>query len=357
MSDRLPVVDACVHPIVRRAEDLKGFVPEPWSHKFWPGTERYHYPHPSSEYAAWARPPGGLPGSDPELMAQHLFAERGFESAVLLPLTRGLIPDADLGTAVCRGTNQWLATTWLDSDAASGRFKGTIRVNAMDPDGAVAEIEQWAADPRFVQVGVPMESHAPYGNRQYFKIWEAAAKRGLPVVVHPDFAPGVEFAPSPVGHPRWYVEFASFYSGTYFYHLASWIAEGVFDRLENLKVVFADGGLDLLMPYMWRLDEHWRAVRFEHPWTKKDPTLYLRDHVRFITHRMEGPEQVDRVPGWFEIADAEHLLMYGSNYPHWTFAEPDEVVPQNLSEAVRRRILRDNATELYEADRKAIASS
>jgi len=352
MSERLPIIDAAVHPMVQTADELKKYVPSPWNHSFWPGTERYHYPHPTSEYAGWTRPAGALPGSDPELLSRHLFAERGFEQAVLLPLTRGLIPDPALGSAVCRGTNEWLAQTWLGEWNTEKRFKGTIRVNPMDPQAAVAEIEHWAGHPDMVQVGVPMESHAPYGERQFFKIWEAAEKHGLPVAVHPDFAPGVEFAPSPAGHPRWYVEFASFYSGTFFYHLSSWIAHGVFDHLEGFKVVFADGGLDLLMPYMWRLDEHWRALRYEHPWTKKEPTLYLKDHVRFVTQRMEGPEEPDKVPGWFEIAHADALLMYGSNYPHWTFAEPEAVVPATLAEQQRRRILFENAAALYSPDQR-----
>jgi predicted TIM-barrel fold metal-dependent hydrolase len=351
------LIDSSVHPQVPKAEDLKQYVAAPWNQKFWPGTERYHFPHPVSEYLGWARPAAGLPGSDPALMAKHLFEDRSFDYAVLLPLTRGLVPDVDLGTAICAGTNRWLSETWLGAANEHGRFKGSIRVNPMDPQGAVREIEQWAGHPHMVQVAVPMEAHSPYGQRQFFPIWEAAARHNLPVAVHPDFAPGVEFSPSPVGYPRWYIEFASFYSGTFYYHLSNLIAEGVFDRLPNLVFVFPDGGLDLLMPSMWRLNEHWRALRFEHPWTKKQPTEYLRDHVRFCTHRMEGPDSAEQIPGWLEIADAEHLLMYASNYPHWTFAEPAQVVPATLPEAARRMILGENAGRLYRIAGRAPAGA
>jgi predicted TIM-barrel fold metal-dependent hydrolase len=340
------VIDCGIHPIVRSEDELRSFMPTPWRQKLFPGPQRYHYAHPESEYVAGSRPASGLPGSDRELLEAAVFGEAGASHAILLPLTRGLSPDVDLGSMICAATNAWLVETWLGEGNAHGRYRGSIRVNAHDPSRAVEEIERWRDHPGMVQVAVATEAHAPYGKREYFPIWEAAAAAGLPVVVHADVAAGVEFFPTPVGYFRHFAEFSAFASMTFFYHLSSFIAEGVFERLPDLKVVFADGGLDVLGPLMWRLDEHWRALRYEHPWVAHVPTEYLMPHVRFWTHRLEGPTDEARVAGVMEVTEAADLEIYASRYPFWTHRKPDAAV-RGATPAAAGRILAGGARDLY----------
>jgi uncharacterized protein len=44
--------------------------------------------------------------------------------------------------------------------------------------------------------------------------------------------------------------------------------------------------------------------------------------------------------------DAEHILMFSSDYPHWDFDSPTRAFPR-LPEHVHRAIFSDNARELF----------
>jgi predicted TIM-barrel fold metal-dependent hydrolase len=44
--------------------------------------------------------------------------------------------------------------------------------------------------------------------------------------------------------------------------------------------------------------------------------------------------------------DAEHILMFASDYPHWDFDSPTHAFPP-LPDELWQRIFRQNALELY----------
>ncbi len=351
---RLEVVDAAVHPMVRRSDELRQYMKEPWRSRVFPPPHRYLYPAPTGippfgEYREDARSADALPGSDPDLLAAHMLA-CGIDAAILLPLTRGLLPDADMNTVICAATNDWLAGTWLSEWNTAGRYFGSVRVNPEDPDAAAQEIERWAHHPRMVQIAVPLESHQPYGQRRYFKIWEAAARYRLPIAVHTDGGAGVDFKPIAIGYPLQYIEYSTMYPLNFIYHLASLIAEGVFERLPEVKFVFADGGQDMLMPLMWRMDMDWLYSRSETPWVKRKPSEYLRAHVRFCTSRLEAPGDPSVSEEWIEMTDATELLLFATNYPHWSSMSVADLFHGHTSDA-GRRILGGNARTWYDLER------
>jgi len=339
------LIDASVHPSVRKGDDLREYMELPWKKRVFSPVHRYAYSSPRGEYYEPARPADGLPGSDVALTEETLFAQGGVDHAILVPLTRGINMDSAVSSAVCAATNRWLADTWLGTANAHGRFKGTIRVNPRDPEQAVEEIARWADHPHMVQVGVPMAALAPYGEPSYFPIWQAAAQTGLPVVVHLDGGSGIGYPSSPVGDFRLHIEYSTFGAYTFAYHLASLIMHGVFDRLDDLVFVFGDGGIDLVMPMVWRLIADWRAGTDDHPWTRQSPPTYLRGHVRFVSSRMEGPSQAAQRARWLELVDARHLLLYGSAYPLWTYAPPAALELED--DALAAHVLGGNAAALY----------
>jgi predicted TIM-barrel fold metal-dependent hydrolase len=331
-------------------DDIRNFMDEPWRSRRFPGPFRYLHPAPTGEppygeFLKDARSPDALPASDPIKVGRHL-DELGVGRAILIPLTRGLLPDTDVGNAICSATNLWLTETWLGEWNQEKRWLGSIRVNTRDPEAAVKEIERWAGHPSVVQVAVPMEAHSPYGQRHYFRIWEAASAYGLPVAVHADGGAGADFYTSPNGYPRTYLEYHALYPMTFIYHLASLIAEGVFERLPDVRFVFADGGLDLLAPLMLRMDTDWPISRIETPWVTRAPSDYLREHVRFCSARLEGPSDPAIRQEWFEVAGIGELLMFASNYPHWTTNAASHLFPE-LTPENRQRLLKDNASAFY----------
>jgi predicted TIM-barrel fold metal-dependent hydrolase len=112
-------------------------------------------------------------------------------------------------------------------------------------------------------------------------------------------------------------------------------------------IVFADGGFDLLWPLLWRLDKDWRGNRDEVPAAALAPGEYLRDHVRFILHRFEGPAAREARRDWLSAsAGAEDLLLYGSNAPQWDIFSAQDAA-DCLPEPMRERVLRRNAEAIY----------
>lgn len=366
ISSQTMIIDAAVHPMVHykgdqsggwlpSSDELRRYLEEPWRSSPIPPPSRYFYPAPTGEapfgeYRESARVGDELPCADPDTL-KHFMTNMGVSKVVLLPLTRGLIPDMDLSNVVCSATNAWLADAWLDTDA-DGVYFGSIRVNPGDPDAAVREIEKWSRHARMVQVAIPLEAHSPYGQRNYFRIWEAAASNGLPVAVHSDGGAGTDFYPAANGYPRHFIEYNSMFSVNFICHLVSLIAEGVFERLPTLKFVFADGGHDMLMPLMWRMDMDWPISGVRLPWVKRRPSEYLKSNVRFCTASLEGPIAGPRAPevddDWLAISDAGNLLMFSSNYPHWTSQTPQEFA-SFIPAAIQQRLLSNNALEWYGA--------
>lgn len=363
-ADAPPVqVDACVHPFPRYPTELRDYFPLEYRQRFLPGLGRHFYPPPVTEFsdavlaalpplpedvvdgrvlnvASSMGPPleTVFPGSDPEVLQRDVLAG-GVDHAVLVPFTRGLIPDPKLANVVCEGTNRWLAEVWLQRSRSQRRLWGSIRINPDDPDHAVTEIARWADQPGFVQVAVPMQSHHPYGEPRFHPVWEAAAEHGLPVAVAADRANVVEFDATYVGAPTHFIEFASQYPLVSLTHLVSLIAHGVFDRIPDVRFVFTDGAFDLLNPIIWRFDKDWRPAHVEVPWVRELPSDYLLKHVRFCSNAFEGPpltDDPDIYPRWLEVSRANELLMHASHYPfRHSIGPSQQALRQRLGPQVR----------------------
>jgi predicted TIM-barrel fold metal-dependent hydrolase len=348
------VVDVNVHPFFASSAALRGYLPGEYRTRGIPDIESFWYQAPDGDYAQELYG-DGHPGSDPARVSRDLFEVGGVDLAVLNPRTRGSLPDRRLNSAICAGTNEWLAAEWLDSDAGRGRFRGTIRVNPEDVEGAIGEIERWAADPRMVQVGVPLQSREPYGKPQFEPLWKTAASHGLPVAVTINGGAGVEYPPTATGHARTYLHYAAYMPLNYFNHLTNLILEGVFDRIPELMFVFPEGGIDILTPLMWRLDTFWRAFRDQTPWVLKYPSEYLEAHARFGIG-LEGPLGDVPADEWLDQMDKGILLMYASNYPYWSWLRPDELAT-GFTPRQRAGIMSGNATELYRLGTQATKTS
>ena len=110
-----PVIDASVHIFFGSTPELRGVMREPFKSRGFPDYEMDWYGAPGGEYLKEARGPDGqYPGSDPAIVAQHLFADRGVDVAVLHPMGRGIMPDRHLGTAILAAHNEMLVSRWLD---------------------------------------------------------------------------------------------------------------------------------------------------------------------------------------------------------------------------------------------------
>jgi uncharacterized protein len=348
MSD-VPFIDAGVYPLFPTNDSLREYLPEEFRSRGIPTVEPHWYQTPGGDYhdslyAADDR----RPGSDPARVAQDLFETLGAAAVILNPPTRGNLPDYLLNDAICSATNEWLAERWLEE--ADRRFRGSIRVNPEHPEAAVREIELWADHPGMVQVGVPLQSREPYGKPQFLPIWRSAAEHGLPVAVRLNSGAGIDYPPTPSGHPRTHAQYATCVPLNYFYHLASLLIEGVFEHIPSLTFVFADGGIDTLTSLIWRLDTFWRAFRDQTPWVSRYPSGYLAKNVRFCSSMLDGPDTEELEAAWLRQLGKDDLMMYASSYPYWSLMRPDEV-GAGVSSEQATKVLWANAAALYGIER------
>ena len=120
--------------------------------------------------------PGGAPDSDIDVLRAQLLDEYGTDIAILIPLTFVLEGPTAYKAALCRAINDWVAQEWLDRDP---RLRASLNVPFDSPDLAVAEIERFADDARFVQVMVRGDTQSEWGDRKYWPIYKAAEAADL----------------------------------------------------------------------------------------------------------------------------------------------------------------------------------
>jgi len=212
--------------------------------------------------------------------------------------------------AVARAINDWLRSEWLDRDE---RLRASLCVSALDMDAAVAEVERLGADPRFVQVLLPVRSDTPYGNVRYHPLYDAAVRHDLAIGLHAWGRPGN--APGLSGFAATYMEDYLANSQVVQTQLVSLVSEGVFDRFPELRVALIECGFTWLPSLLWRFDKDWKGVWREVPWVRERPSDYVRRHFRATTE----PAQLPRAPGdraaLLDMVGVD-MLMFASDHPH-----------------------------------------
>jgi hypothetical protein len=352
-ASRLGVIDCDIHPARRSDRDLHPYLEKRWrdlAETFGTG-RRLGYvdgvAYPKGQPAAARRdawpPEGGQPGSSLSFMrTQHLDAN-GIAFGILNPLGisgQGL-RNLDLAAAYARAVNDWQVAEWV---APEPRLRASVVVSAEDPPAAVAEIERRAGDKAFAHVLLLTRTADPLGQRKYWPIYEAAARAGLPVGIHAFGYGGWPMTPG--GWPSYYIEEMTGHAQTAQSQLVSLLLEGVFERIPALRVVLIEAGFAWAPSLLWRLDKHWSRMRAETPHLRRPPSDYARESVWWTTQPMEEPErhrQLLDVIGWL----GWDRLLFATDYPHWDFDNPSEVLPNGGTEAQRRGLFRDNAAKLY----------
>jgi predicted TIM-barrel fold metal-dependent hydrolase len=357
-ATRLKVADCDLHPVPNSTKDLYPFMEKRWQAHFESfGARRRQgifqgpaYPKGQPEAArrdAW--PPGGRPGSSLEFMQKQHLDPNGVELGVLTVINPhpGNYQNAEQSIAMCRAVNDWQIAEWTSKDR---RLKGSILAAYEHGTAAVAEIERLAGDPNFVQVFLLSRTAQPLGNRGYWPIYEAASKAGLPVGIHAFGNSGFPFTSS--GWPSYYVEEMTGHAQSCQAQVTSLVIEGVFEKFPGLRVVFIESGFAWLPSLAWRLDVHWRKLKAENPMLKRLPSEYIRDHVFVTTQPMEEPERPRHLLDLIDWIGWDRVL-YASDYPHWDFDDPAQVLPGGATDEQRRKLFLENALALYKVSQAA----
>ncbi len=296
------------------------------------------------------RPATGRPGSS--LIQVQREALDGFGTSIaIINCLYGvqLFFSEDMGAAFARALNAWIAAEWLDRDP---RLRASIVLPVQSPELAVAEIERWAGDPRFVQVLMLVGGDMPLGKRAYWPIYAAAERHGLAVGIHAGSS--YHNPPTPVGWSSTHTEDYVNQSQAFQSQLSSLICEGVFNRYPALKVVLLESGFTWLPAHIWRLTKFWRGLRMEIPWVDRAPMDIVRSNVRFSLQPVDGPPDAASLARLIEHMQSDELLLFSTDYPHWQFDGTD-AMPAGISPALARKIMIDNPRATYGRIKETVA--
>jgi predicted TIM-barrel fold metal-dependent hydrolase len=358
------MVDCDIHPYPGPATRhlLVESTPEPWRSRFFePGakTTRHgnsiiwdppEYAETKSKRKNTLPPDGGPACSDPAFASKQLFYQLGVDIGVLQPLYNAEVsPDADL--ARCMGLTGWLAEAWLSSAPNwHGRWRGSICGTWWNPEGTAREIDRWAGHPMMVQVLIPPEIRIGMGDPRHDPIFEAACRNSIPIACHIGRGPDDRLPLPPYGPGSWYLDtFSSLIPLNVIAHLTSLVFDGAFERHPELRIAMVETGWSFVLPVLWRMDAYWRVLRHDLPQVKRPPSEYIFDHVKFSTQPIDDPDVSDMVQ-YIEWMEGDRLLMFSTDYPHWSGDEPEYAIPR-IPKQMRSRVMYENAIDFYSLPR------
>jgi predicted TIM-barrel fold metal-dependent hydrolase len=353
-AERIAVrcVDSDVHPTPRRGV-LTQYIPEPWRSRYFtshPVGETIFYDAPDYAHSKAMRvdsfpPDGEFACSDPDMALRQLIMEAGADIAILEPGTRATrLPETN--AALATATNLWQAEHWLDShNNWHERWRGSICVAIDDPAASAAEISTWAEHPFMSQILIKSEPRPSWGDPKYDPVWAAATKYDITVSCHLGRSQHEQLPMPPVGFPSYNHDFMVSYSLLAANQVMSLIFDGVFDRFPTLRIVFVEHAFTWILPLMWRMDKIYEARK---SWLdiKRKPSEYVKDHIKWTTQPLDYPEDKTELTRAFEWMECEKILLYSSDYPHWTFDDPRWLV-KHLPEHTREAIMFRNGIETY----------
>lgn len=334
-----PTIDCDLHNEVPSKETLYPYLPDYWldycRESAFVGPESADYP---ATIPTSVRPDASaIPGLS-EIQEKAL---GGAEIGILNCAYRAQsVRNEELAAALASAVNRWQVEKWLEKEP---RLRASIVVPSQNPALAAAEIERWGDHPGFVQVILPVRSEAPYGNRRYDPIFEAATRHNL--VVGINFGGAAGNPPTPAGWPSLYVEEYAGMAQIFQSQATSLVMEGAFDRFPDLRVAFIEGGFTWLPSLMWRMDKEWKGLRHNTPWVKRAPSLYWREHLRLTIQPVDGPANAKHLRQIVEQMDSDEMLLYGSDYPH--LHDSENALFATLPVALEQKIRSENARAFY----------
>jgi uncharacterized protein len=299
----------------------------------------------------YRRPHPRRPGmTDPKARLVDMDSE-GIDIAVLfgagLAGTLPALEDAGLAAALATARNSWLAEYCA---ADGGRIKGTAALAQQDIAASVKELERTISELGFVGASIfPNVKGRHLGDPYYFPLYAAAERLGVPICVHMFLG---RYGSDATGTER--VE-KFFYSHLFGHPFEQMIAlsvilgEGLLDRFPKLRFVFLESGCGWLPYWFERMDEHYEVLGVQLPALRTEPSKLLERGQLYFSCESDEKELAHVI----DVIGADWIV-FASDYSHFDSRFPGAAEPiinhPKLGDAVKRKILNDNARRLYPLD-------
>jgi predicted TIM-barrel fold metal-dependent hydrolase len=343
-----PPVDCDVHAVVADVGVLEPYLDGHWrevlaSTQFSGPTDQAHPPNLATSLGDYDAVDGAAPGTTLGALRAHVLDVVRPQVAILAcDYAVDSIRNPDAAAALAAACNDWLIAEWLDRDP---RLRAAIVVPSGQPAMAAAEVARVAGHDGFVAVHLPVRSAMPYGNRQWWPLFDALVAHDLVAHLHYGGSPGLP--PTASGWPTSWLEDHVDMASAFQSQLTSLVAEGTFDRYPALRVALLEAGFAWLPAFLWRFDKGWRGLRREVPWTSRAPSAYVREHVRFGLQPVDGPPDPEQLLRVIDQLGSDELLMFATDYPHRHVPAGRDALPAGLPDDLSGKILSGNARALY----------
>lgn len=265
----------------------------------------------------------------------------GIDIQVIFPTVFNghLTDDPGLEAALTGSYNSWIAEACAQ---ASDRLRWNAVMPLRAPGAAAKEAHRAKA---LGAVGVMIYGTAGeklLNDPSLDPFYAALAETGLPLCVHV----GWSFPPLNLACDNPYAALGVSFVLPYLMGFFA-IVTGVLDRFPTLRVGFFEGGAQWVPFWVDRMDQYYEIVGKLGwgPLPKKAPSRYLDDGNLYLTCEAED-RLLPQVLGLW----GEDRVMLASDMPHAELRDSakDELVRRaDLAEAVKRKILVDNALRFY----------
>lgn len=276
-----------------------------------------------------------------ETLRDDVLEPGGVERAVLCGTLHpgNAVTQFEYHAAFTRAYNDWLAGEWLARDE---RLYGSVQVLSQVPEEAAREIDRWAEHPRMLQVALPVRGGEGYGLGRYRPIFEAAARHDFVVALVQSAS-----TQAATGFPEHLAEWQATRSQSFMGQALSLVFSGLFDEHPTLRVLLVGGGWTWLPYLMWTMDSNYRPLRAEVPWLRRLPSEVVPGHLYFTAAPVPRSAPPGDLRDLVRMAGFDRWLVWGSGYPERGRGSPGLLREAGFGEALRERVLRGNAEELY----------
>jgi predicted TIM-barrel fold metal-dependent hydrolase len=340
----------------------------------WFTGDTYLVPAGQSAFAGWHEP---FPAYPPMIKDAHpasydvterlkLMNEQGIYAQGIFPNVGGfgsarfrMMPEQDLALECVRAYNDYIYD-WVEP--ARDRFILNAPIPYWNLDESVKELRRAAAKGFKTAIfsGAPHEHGLPYiADAHWDPLWNAAQDAGMAISFHLGSGDmhGKHFQPERVrlSAPA---ETATRLITMGFLESAQQVTDllhsGVLNRFPDLKFIAAESGIGWIPFVLESADYHYRENTNDVVGDELLPSerFHRQVYASFWFERI-APERLLDVIG-------ERNVIFETDFPHPSSLWPTEAVRSaahsmdSLPEPVRRRVLRDNAVELYRLDPKKV---
>jgi predicted TIM-barrel fold metal-dependent hydrolase len=255
-------------------------------------------------------------------------------------LALGMSPVAGDEAQIAYAYNRWMTERFC---AADPRIKFLPYLPLSDPQMCLRIVRELAGRPEVVGFRVTSIRYSPVHDNAYMRLYAEIEETGLPLSFHA----------GPTWDDDWMRtmnRFISVHALSFVHcnmvHMTNWIINGLPERFPRLKVVWVESGLAWVPFLMQRLDHEYLKRTSEAPLLTRRPSEYMRE-MYYTSQPMEMDDPA-LLESTMRAINAETQLLYASDWPHWDFDLPGEILRfRFLSDQAKRNILGLNAARVF----------